>query len=125
MFLPLAHVLARAVQVVCLSAGATLGHTSGAAQLLDDLDTFKPTFLLVVPRIFEKVHAGAEQKATAAGKARLFSCRRRRWRSLLQGRSTPPPAGSGHRPGHRAAGASTHSSTAWCIPGCARRSAAA
>jgi len=73
MFLPLAHVLARAVQVVCLTAGVTLGHTSGNAQLLDDLGTFKPTFLLAVPRIFEKIHAGAERKAKDAGRSRLFS----------------------------------------------------
>jgi long-chain acyl-CoA synthetase len=73
MFLPLAHVLARAVQVVCLSAGATLGHTSGAAALLEDLETFKPTFLLVVPRVFEKVHAGAAHKAALGGKTGLFA----------------------------------------------------
>lgn len=72
MFLPLAHVLARAVQVVCLAGGATLGHTPGAAQLLEDLGTFKPTFLLVVPRIFEKVRATAAHKAALAGKSRLF-----------------------------------------------------
>lgn len=72
MFLPLAHVLARAVQVVCLTAGATLGHTPGAAQLLEDLGTFRPTFLLVVPRIFEKVRATAAHKAALAGKAGLF-----------------------------------------------------
>jgi long-chain acyl-CoA synthetase len=71
MFLPLAHVLARAVQVVCLTAGATLGHT-GAAQLADDMGSFRPTFLLVVPRIFEKLRATAAHKAAAAGKARLF-----------------------------------------------------
>jgi len=73
MFLPLAHVLARAVQVVCLSAGATLGHTGSAAQLLADLETFRPTFLLVVPRIFEKVRAGAAHKAAVAGKAGIFN----------------------------------------------------
>lgn len=72
MFLPLAHVLARAVQVVCLAAGATLGHTAGAAQLLEDLGTYKPTFLLVVPRIFEKVRTTAGHKAAVAGKGRLF-----------------------------------------------------
>ena len=72
MFLPLAHVLARAVQVVCLSAGATLGHTGSAARLLEDLGTFKPTFLLVVPRIFEKVRAGAAQKSALAGKSGIF-----------------------------------------------------
>jgi len=72
MFLPLAHVLARAVQVVCLAAGATLGHTPGAARLLEDLGTFRPTFLLVVPRIFEKVRATAAHKAALSGKAWLF-----------------------------------------------------
>ncbi|MBT2514035.1 long-chain fatty acid--CoA ligase [Arthrobacter sp. ISL-30] len=73
MFLPLAHVLARAVQVVCLTAGATVGHTAGADGLLADLRTFKPTFLLAVPRIFEKVYAGAAHKALLAGKTRLFA----------------------------------------------------
>jgi long-chain acyl-CoA synthetase len=72
MFLPLAHVLARAVQVICLSAGTTLGHTSNAKELLEDLSSFKPTFLLAVPRVFEKIHAGAAHKAALAGKQRLF-----------------------------------------------------
>ncbi|MDR7081291.1 long-chain acyl-CoA synthetase [Arthrobacter ginsengisoli] len=70
MFLPLAHVLA--VQVICLSAGTTVGHTANARDLLEDLASFKPTFLLVVPRIFEKVYAGAAHKAALAGKQRLF-----------------------------------------------------
>ncbi|BCW58012.1 AMP-dependent synthetase/ligase [Arthrobacter sp. StoSoilB20] len=73
MFLPLAHVLARAVQVVCLTAGITLGHSAGASGLMEDLSTFKPTFLLAVPRIFEKVYAGAGHKAAMGGKAALFS----------------------------------------------------
>ncbi|MEV8040951.1 AMP-dependent synthetase/ligase [Arthrobacter sp. NPDC080082] len=72
MFLPLAHVLARAVQVVCLAAGTTLGHTGSAKELLEDLGTFRPTFLLVVPRIFEKVYAGASHKAAEGGKGKLF-----------------------------------------------------
>ncbi|MFJ4168852.1 AMP-dependent synthetase/ligase [Paenarthrobacter sp. NPDC089714] len=73
MFLPLAHVLARAVQVVCLSAGVTLGHSAGANGLMADLGAFKPTFLLAVPRIFEKVYAGAGHKAAMGGKSALFS----------------------------------------------------
>ncbi len=73
MFLPLAHVLARAVQVICLTSGATLGHTANAKELLEDLASFQPTFLLVVPRIFEKVYAGAAHKAAAAGKERVFT----------------------------------------------------
>nr|WP_208096579.1 AMP-dependent synthetase/ligase [Paenarthrobacter sp. MSM-2-10-13] len=73
MFLPLAHVLARAVQVVCLTAGITLGHSAGANGLMADLGSFKPTFLLAVPRIFEKVYAGASHKAAMSGKSALFS----------------------------------------------------
>jgi long-chain acyl-CoA synthetase len=73
MFLPLAHVLARAVQVICLTSGATLGHTASAKELLADLASFQPTFLLVVPRIFEKVYAGAAHQAAAAGKGRVFA----------------------------------------------------
>ncbi|MDP5227354.1 MULTISPECIES: AMP-dependent synthetase/ligase [Arthrobacter] len=72
MFLPLAHVLARAVQVICLHAGILVGHSSSAAELMTDMQTLKPTFLLAVPRIFEKVLAGAEQKAVSSGKGRLF-----------------------------------------------------
>ena len=73
MFLPLAHVLARAVQVGCLAAGVTVGHSSSAAALVDDMRTFRPTFILAVPRVFEKIYAGAEEKAAAAGKGRLFN----------------------------------------------------
>lgn len=72
MFLPLAHVLARAVQLVCLAGGVQLGHTSNATELLEDLAAYRPTFLLVVPRIFEKIYTTASQKAQAAGKGRLF-----------------------------------------------------
>jgi long-chain acyl-CoA synthetase len=73
MFLPLAHVLARAVQVVSMTGGITMGHSAGASGLMDDLGAFKPTFLLAVPRIFEKVYAGAGHKAAMSGKGRLFA----------------------------------------------------
>ena len=73
MFLPLAHVLARAVQHACLHAGTTVSHTPGSATLLEDLATVQPTFLLAVPRIFEKLRAGALAKAEAAGKGKLFA----------------------------------------------------
>ncbi|KNC19854.1 long-chain fatty acid--CoA ligase [Arthrobacter sp. RIT-PI-e] len=77
MFLPLAHVLARAVQVVCFTGGITLAHSGSAAQLLEDLGTFRPTFLLAVPRIFEKIHATAGQRAADSGKGRLFAAAER------------------------------------------------
>lgn len=73
MFLPLAHVLARAVQVGCLAAGVRVGHSGSAADLMGDLKSFQPTFLLAVPRIFEKIYAGAQQSAEAAGKGKLFT----------------------------------------------------
>src|SRR5262249_51205903 len=71
LFLPLAHVFARVVQVACVEAGIILGH-SDISRLLPDLESFRPTFLLAVPRVFEKVYNGAEQKAAAAGKAKIF-----------------------------------------------------
>jgi long-chain acyl-CoA synthetase len=72
LFLPLAHVFARLIEVGCVEAGIALGHTADLTALLEDLGTFQPTFLLAVPRVFEKVYNGAEQKAAADGKGRIF-----------------------------------------------------
>jgi long-chain acyl-CoA synthetase len=73
LFLPLAHSFARIIQVGCLEAGVVLGHTPSAANLLPDLAAFQPTFLLAVPRVFEKVYSGAEQQASASKvKANIF-----------------------------------------------------
>jgi len=73
LFLPLAHVFARLIQVLVIEAGVVLGHSPDIKNLLDDLGSFKPTFLLAVPRVFEKVYNGAEQKAIAGGKGRIFA----------------------------------------------------
>jgi long-chain acyl-CoA synthetase len=72
LFLPLAHVLARVVQVGAVKARVRLGHSSEARSLLSDLESFRPTFLLGVPRVFEKVFNTASQRATADGRARAF-----------------------------------------------------
>ena len=72
LFMPLAHVFARFVEVLCMPAGAVLGHTPDTKQLLQDLGEFKPTFILSVPRVFEKVYNSAEQKAAAGGKLKIF-----------------------------------------------------
>ncbi|GAA4990170.1 AMP-dependent synthetase/ligase [Kineococcus glutinatus] len=74
-FLPLAHVFARFVQVLCLGCGIPLGHTPDTKDLVADLGTFRPTFLLAVPRVFQKVYNSAEQGAAAGGpmKARIFA----------------------------------------------------
>ena len=72
LFLPLAHVFARIIEVACVQNGARLGHTGDVTQLLADLGTFQPTFLVAVPRVFEKVYNGARQKAHGAGKGAIF-----------------------------------------------------
>ncbi|MEV6912598.1 long-chain fatty acid--CoA ligase [Amycolatopsis sp. NPDC051071] len=71
-FLPLAHVLARAIAVTALSARVTLGHTSDVKNLVADLGTFRPTFVVAVPRVFEKVYNSAKQKAHGDGKGKIF-----------------------------------------------------
>ncbi|HEY0716086.1 MAG TPA: long-chain fatty acid--CoA ligase [Streptosporangiaceae bacterium] len=72
LFLPLAHVLARVIAVGCIDNGVVLGHTPDVDNLLPDLGSFHPTFLLAVPRVFEKVYNGAEQKADADGRGPVF-----------------------------------------------------
>ena len=67
LFLPLAHVLARLIQVLALDAGVVIGHSPNIKNLAADLDSFKPTMLLVVPRVFEKVYEGAKAKAEKGG----------------------------------------------------------
>src|SRR5262249_11018700 len=58
LFLPLAHVFARVIQCGCVYRGVRLGYTADVKNLLADLGTFRPTFLLSVPRVFEKVYNG-------------------------------------------------------------------
>jgi long-chain acyl-CoA synthetase len=65
LFLPLAHVFARIIQVGVLEAGAILGHWPDTGTLADGLAEFRPTFLLAVPRVFEKVYDTARQQASA------------------------------------------------------------
>ena len=72
LFLPLAHVFARFIQVVVVAADAVLAHSADTKNLVTDLGTFRPTFLLAVPRVFEKVYNVSEQKAEAGGKGKIF-----------------------------------------------------
>jgi long-chain acyl-CoA synthetase len=72
LFLPLAHVFARLIQVACVETGARMGHTADIKNLLADFATFQPTFILSVPRVFEKVYNTAKQKAHADGKGKIF-----------------------------------------------------
>jgi long-chain acyl-CoA synthetase len=72
MFLPLAHVFARLITVLAAAWPVTTAFTPDTKNLLPDLAAFKPTFLLAVPRVFEKVYNGAEAKAIAGGKGKIF-----------------------------------------------------
>ncbi len=73
LFLPVAHVFGRMVQIGSIRAGLHLAHCGDVlGRLTTDLASFKPTFVLAVPRIFEKVYNGAEAKAEAAGKGAIF-----------------------------------------------------
>ena len=73
LFLPLAHVFARIIQVGCLEGGIVLGHCGDLNALLPALASFRPTFILAVPRVFEKVYNSAEQKAISEKKGAIFS----------------------------------------------------
>lgn len=72
LFITLAHVFARFISVLAIHAGVRVGHQADTTQLLPSLSTFKPTFLLAVPRVFEKVYNASEQKAEAGGKGKIF-----------------------------------------------------
>ena len=72
LFLPVAHIFGRVIQGGCIRAGVRLGHGPDLKQAVADLQTFQPTFLLAVPRVFEKVYNSALQKATADGKGHIF-----------------------------------------------------
>ncbi|MBB5082590.1 AMP-dependent synthetase/ligase [Nonomuraea endophytica] len=73
LFLPLAHVFARLIQVVAIETGTVLSHTPNMKNVAPDLVSAKPTLLLGVPRVFEKVYNGAEQKAIQGGKGKIFA----------------------------------------------------
>ena len=108
LFMPLAHVFARFIQVLCVPSGAVLGHTPDTRNLLPDLASFRPTFVLAVPRVFEKVYNSAEQKAGSGAKLKLF-----RWAAkvaIAYSRALDTPAGpsAGLKAQHRLAGRLVH-----------------
>ncbi|SNS86690.1 AMP-dependent synthetase/ligase [Rhodococcoides kyotonense] len=72
MFLPMAHVFARAISFGAFESKTTVGHTSDVTTLLDQFALFKPNFILSVPRVFEKVYNSAKQKAHDGGKGKIF-----------------------------------------------------
>ncbi|WP_067865245.1 AMP-dependent synthetase/ligase [Nocardia shimofusensis] len=72
MFLPLAHVFARAVALAAFDAKVVVAHSSDWTTLVDQFGAFKPDFILSVPRVFEKVFNASKQKAHDGGKGKIF-----------------------------------------------------
>lgn len=72
LFITTAHVFARFIAVMSVHAGVRVGHQADTKQLLPSLASFRPSFLLAVPRVFEKVYNSAEQKAEAGGRGAIF-----------------------------------------------------
>jgi long-chain acyl-CoA synthetase len=95
LFLPLAHSFARTIEVGCMESGAVLGHWPDTRTVAEGLREFRPTFLLAVPRVFEKVYNTAQQQATASpAKSRIFAAAAGTaiaW-SRAQGQTGRPPA---------------------------------
>jgi long-chain acyl-CoA synthetase len=73
LFITTAHVFARFISMLSIHAGVKVGHQADTKKLVESLGSFKPTFLLAVPRVFEKVYNSAEQKAVAGGKGNIFA----------------------------------------------------
>ena len=72
LFLPVAHVFGRMIQFGAIYAGLHLAHCGDINRLPKDLGTFKPTLVLAVPRIFEKIFNSAENRAQESGKSKIF-----------------------------------------------------
>ena len=72
LFMTLAHVFARLIEIVLLATGVLVGFCPDSGKLVPLMGTFKPTLLVAVPRVFEKVYNGAEQAAADGGKVKIF-----------------------------------------------------
>ena len=72
LFITTAHIFARFIAVLSIHGGVQVGHQADTKQLLPAMASFRPTFLLAVPRVFEKVYNSAEQKAESSGRGTIF-----------------------------------------------------
>ena len=91
LFLPLAHVFARFLQVFQISGEGVIGHAPDTKNLLPDLAAFRPSYLLVVPRVLEKIYNSADARAASGSARKVF-----RWAAKVAvdySRSLDAPAG--------------------------------
>ena len=72
LFLPLAHVYARCLQLLSLAGEGVLGHTPDVKTLLPDMQSFAPSYVLAVPRVLEKIYNAADAKAGGGARLKLF-----------------------------------------------------
>jgi long-chain acyl-CoA synthetase len=72
LFITTAHIFARFISILGVHAGVKVGHQPDTKMLLPSMASFRPTFLLAVPRVFEKVYNSSEQKAESGGKGKIF-----------------------------------------------------
>ncbi len=116
LFLPLAHVFGRMVEVAAIRGKVKFGHQPqlNAAALMPDLAAFRPTFILAVPYIFEKVFNAARRKAEREGRAGR-SRRRSTWPCGTPTRSRRRPGAQGPAR-RRRCGCSTSCSRSSCTP---------
>lgn len=117
LFITTAHVFARFISILNIHAGVRTGHQPDTRQLLPALGSFKPTFLLAVPRVFEKVYNSAEQKAEAGGKGKIF-------RAAADVAIQHSKLLEEERASRSGRGSSSHCSTSSCTASCAKRWAA-
>jgi long-chain acyl-CoA synthetase len=101
LFLPLAHSFARLIQVGVVGSRTRMGHLPDVHNLATDLAEFRPTFLLAVPRVFEKVYNGARQRAHAEGKGAIFDMADRTAVAYSEALDTPGGPGPLLRLRHR------------------------
>ena len=106
-FLPLAHVLARAITIAAFHNKVTVGFTSDIKNLVPMFAVFKPTIVVSVPRVFEKVYNTAEQNAASDGKGKIFAIAAQ---TAIEYSEALDRGG----PGPAAASSSTRCSTSWC-----------
>jgi long-chain acyl-CoA synthetase len=101
LFLPLAHSFARLIQIGIVTARVRMGHSADVKNLVEDLGKFRPTFVLAVPRVFEKVYNGAKQRAHADGKGAIFDRADRVAVAYSEAMDTPSGPGLGLRLKHK------------------------
>jgi long-chain acyl-CoA synthetase len=97
LYLPLAHVFARLIQIGVVRTRTTTTHSAGMEHLTDELREFRPTFLLSVPRFFEKLYQRSAQEAHGAARSRIFGWAERVAVSYSQALETPTGPGPGLR----------------------------